>query len=507
MSKHIAVDLGAESGRIIVATIAADRLELEEVYRFPNGVVRVGDSLHWDVLRLWDEIKTGLRKVAAQHTGEIRSLAVDTWGIDYALLDRRGALVGNPYAYRDPRTGGMMEAAIEKLGRWEIYRQSGGIQFMSINTLYQLYAMVQAGDPALEIAGTLLMMPDLFGYWLTGERKCEFTDATTTQFYDGRSRSWSGPLLDALGIPTHILPEVILPGTRLGTLLPALAEETGLGALPVIAVAGHDTASAIVAVPAAAGGRPWAWLSSGTWSLLGGVSSEPLVTPQALALNFSSYGGPGGLYLPWKNIMGLWLVQECRRSWEKHGVASSYDQLTTMAGEAQPFSALLDPDDPSFLAPKDMPAAIAGYCRRTGQTVPAGHGEMIRAILESLALCYRRTLDGLALLQGCTFETLHIVGGGSRNHLLCQFTADALGIPVVAGPVEATAIGNAVLQAAAIGDLASLKAARDLVRATCSVIVYEPAARDAWDAAYGRFCRLTAAAPAEPPLSPERSEL
>ena len=277
-SKHIAIDLGAESGRIIVATIAGDRLALEEVYRFPNGVVRVGDSLHWDVLRLWDEIKTGLRKVAAQHGGEIASLAVDTWGIDYALLDRRGALVGNPYAYRDPRTGGMMEAAIEKLGRWEIYRQSGGIQFMSINTLYQLYAMVQAGDRGLEIADTLLMMPDLFGYWLTGERKCEFTAATTTQFYDGRSRSWSKPLLDSLGIPTHILPEVILPGTRLGTLLPALAEETGLGAVPVIAVAGHDTASAVVAVPVADPGRPWAWLSSGTWSLLGGVSSEPLVT-------------------------------------------------------------------------------------------------------------------------------------------------------------------------------------------------------------------------------------
>jgi rhamnulokinase len=494
MGKYVAIDLGAESGRVIVATITAERLDLKEVYRFPNGVVQVGDSLHWDVLRLWEEIRHGLRKVAAEYAGEIRSLAVDTWGIDYALLDRRGALVGNPHAYRDPRTNGVMEAAVEKLGRWEIYRQSGGIQFMSINTLYQLYAMAAAGDPALEIADTLLMMPDLFDYWLTGERACEFTDATTTQFYDGRSRSWSTSLLKVLGIPIHILPRVIFPGTRLGTLLPALAEETGLGALPVIAVAGHDTASALVAVPAAADGRSWAWLSSGTWSLLGGVSSEPLVTPQALEFNFSSYGGPGGLYLPWKNIMGLWLVQECRRSWEKHGESYSYDQLTTMAGEAQPFSALLDPDDPSFLAPKDMPGVIADYCRRTGQRTPESHGEMIRAILESLALCYRRTLDRLALLQGCTFETLHIVGGGSRNHLLCQFTADALGIPVVAGPVEATAIGNAALQAVAMGDLASLEEARDLVRATCDVIVYEPGARDVWDAAYERFCRLTAAA-------------
>lgn len=490
MAKYIAIDLGAESGRVIVATITDERLDLEEIYRFPNGAVQVGDSLHWDVLHMWQEIKIGLHKAATRHRGEIRSLAVDTLGIDFALLDRRGRLIGNPHACRDPRTVGMMEAAVEKLGRWEIYRQSGGIQFMSINTLYQLYAMVQAGDPALEIADTLLMMPDLFGYWLTGERKCEFTDATSTQFYDGRGRKWSRPLLEALSIPTHILPEVILPGVRLGTLLPSLADETGLGPLPVIAVAGHDTASAVVAVPAASDGKDWAWLSSGTWSLLGGISPDPIVTEQALAFNFSSYGGPGGLYLPWKNIMGLWLLQECRRGWERQELAHSYDRLTAMAREAYPFTSVIDPDDASFLAPKDMSMAIADYCRRTGQEAPGDHGAMARCILESLALRYRWTLERLALLQSRRFDVLHVVGGGSRNGLLCQFTADALGIPVIAGPVEATAIGNAALQAVAMGDLTSLAAARDLVRAVCDVTVYQPGDRSGWDQVYVRFQQI-----------------
>jgi rhamnulokinase len=487
MAKYISIDLGAESGRIIVASLTGERLDLEEVYRFPNRVVQLGNSLYWDVLQLWQEIKIGLRKAAALHRGEIRSLAVDTWGIDFALLDRRGNLAGNPHAYRDARTTGMMEAAVEKVGRWEIYRQSGGIQFMSINTLYQLYAMVQTGDPALEIADTLLMIPDLFGYWLTGELKCEFTDATSTQFYDGQARSWSRPLLDALGIPTHILPEVILPGTRLGTLLPALAEESGLGQLPVIAVAGHDTASAVVAVPAVEEGENWAWLSSGTWSLLGGISTEPLVTEQALRFNFSSYGGPGGLYLPWKNIMGLWLVQECRRSWDRQGHSYSYDELIAMARGARPFAAVIDPDDASFLAPADMPQAIAQYCRRTGQTPPHEHGETVRCVLESLALRYRWVLERLALLQGRRFGALHIVGGGSRNELLCQFSADSLDLPVTAGPVEATSIGNAALQAVAMGDLGSLAEARGLVRSACEVQLYRPGDRRDWDEAYGRF--------------------
>jgi rhamnulokinase len=490
MSKYVAVDLGAESGRVIVATLDADvrRLELDEVHRFPNGVVQVGESLHWDVLRLWSEIKVGLRKAAVAHRGELCSIAVDTWGIDYALLNRRGALVGNPYAYRDPRTARVMTPAIEKVGRWEIYRQSGGVQFMSINTLYQLYAAALEDDPALHVADTFLMLPDLFGYWLTGEQACEFTDATTTQFYNGSMRQWATGLLEGLGIPTRILPRVIQPGTQLGVLRKDIAEETDLGRLPVIAVAGHDTASAVVAVPA--DHAQFAWLSSGTWSLLGGVSDTPIVTEQALGYNFSSYGGAGGQFLPWKNIMGLWLVQECRRAWTREGLDLGYDDLTNLAAAVQPFRSLIDPDDASFLAPRHMPQAIAAYCKRTGQAVPGSPGEVVRTVLDSLALRYRRTLASLAELQGRAFDVLYAIGGGTKNCLLCQLTADATGVPLIAGPVEATAIGNAALQAVALGEIGSLHQARDLIRRCAEVTTYEPAGGRGWDDAYACFIQL-----------------
>jgi rhamnulokinase len=379
----------------------------------------------------------------------------------------------------------MMERALELAPRWEIYQQSGGIQFLSINTLYQLLAMVERKDPALDAANTFLMIPDLFHYWLTGRKACEFTDATSTQFYRAATGGWSTGLLAGLGIPTDLFPEVVSPGTVLGPLLSGVAEETGLGGLPVIAPAAHDTASAIVAVPAES--EYFAWLSSGTWSLLGGISVEPLVTPEAMEANFSSYGGPGGRYLPWKNIMGLWLVQECRRAWSRTGDELSYDQLTGLAAAAEPFAAILNPDDPSFLAPKDMPEAIAAFCHQHGQPAPASRGEMLRSVLESLALSYRWTLETLGRLQGRRFDVLHVVGGGSRNRLLCQFTADACGIPVTAGPVEATAIGNVALQAVALGDLGSLEEARQIIRRSFEVETYEPNDRAAWDAAYERF--------------------
>ena len=353
--------------------------------------------------------------------------------------------------------------------------------------------MVEQRDPALDVAETFLMMPDLFHYWLSGRKVCEFTDATTTQFYNARPGGWSTSLLAELGIPGHLFPEVVLPGTILGELLPAVAEETGLGRLPVIAPAAHDTASAIVAVPAQS--EQFAWLSSGTWSLLGGISPNPIVTPQALDFNFSSYGGPQGLYLPWKNIMGLWLVQECRRSWSRVGSELDYDALTAMAAISRPFVALIDPDDPSFLAPRDMPAVIVAYCRDHGQPAPESRGELVRSILESLALRYRWTLSRLAELQQRQFDVLYIVGGGVRNEMLCQFTANACGLPVVAGPVEATAMGNAVLQAIALGDLGSLQEAREVVRRSSAVKRYEPQDTAAWADAYGRFLAATAQSP------------
>lgn len=488
MSRFIALDLGAESGRAVVGSLDADRLSLEEAYRFPNGPVRVLGRLHWDVLRLFDEIKQGLYKISRQYGRDFAALGVDTWGIDYALLDRTGNLIGNPYCYRDARTTGMMEEAFKHVSRQEIFEQAGGIQFLSINTLYQLLSMVVHQSPQLDMAATFLMMPDLFHYWLTGRKACEFTDATSTQFYDSMGGDWARSLLARLNIPTDIFPEVVLPGIELGPLLPEVAEEVDLAGLRVVAPAVHDTASAVVAVPAA--GDNFAWLSSGTWSLLGGISDRPLISPEALGYNFSSYGGAGGRYLPWKNIMGLWLVQECRRNWARSGQELSYDDLTRLAGQAAPFTAIVEPDHPSFLAPDDMPAAIQAFCRNTGQAVPESKGEIVRTALEGLTLKYRWVLEKLEILLGRRFEALHVVGGGSRNTLLCQFAADALQRPVIAGPVEATAIGNIAVQAIGSGHLASLDEARQLVRRSFEVTTYEPAAGAGWDEAYGRFEQL-----------------
>ena len=490
MSQYIALDLGAESGRAIVGKFDGEKLSLEEAYRFPNGAVRVLGSLHWDPLRLFNEMKQGLGKISRDYGQDFASVGVDTWGVDFALLDRAGGLVGNPYCYRDSRTDGMMEEAFKHLSRQEIFQQTGGIQFLSINTLFHMLAMAVNKSPQLEMADTFLMMPDLFNYWLTGQKACEFTNATTTQFYNSLTGNWSTNVLETLGIPSDIFPELVMPGTQLGPLLPETAEEVGLKSLPVVAPATHDTASAAVAVPAS--GDDFVWLSSGTWSLLGGISDKPLVTPEALAYNFSSYGGAGGVCLPWKNIMGLWLVQECRRIWARGGEELSYDELTRMAKEATPLTAIIDPDHPSFLAPADMPATIQAYCRDTNQTVPETKGEIVRTALEGLALKYRWVIEKLEILLDRKFNTLHVVGGGSQNTLLCQFAADATGLPVIAGPIEATAIGNIAVQAVATGHLASPAEARQVIRRSFEVVTYEPGDSSRWDEAYVQFNKLGA---------------
>lgn len=488
MARYIAVDLGAESGRLIAGQIDGDRLSLEEAYRFPNGGVQVLGSLHWDVLYLFNEIKQGLRQMSRQYGQDFASLGVDTWGVDYALLDRDGHLIGNPHCYRDARTEGMLEEAFKHLSRQEIFEQTGGIQFLSINTLYQMLSMAVNKSAQLDRVATFLMMPDLFNYWLTGRKACEFTDATTTQFYNSLTGSWATGVLETLGIPTNIFPEVIMPGTEVGPLLPEIAQEVGLASVPVIAPASHDTASAVVAVPGE--GENFVWLSSGTWSLLGGISDRPILSPEALAYNFSSYGGAGGACLPWKNIMGLWLVQECRRLWARAGQELSYEELAHLAAEAQPFTAIVEPDHPAFLAPGNMPEAIQAFCGETGQTVPQTKGEIVRTALEGLALKYRWGVDKLEILLGHPFEAIHVVGGGSQNALLCQFTADATQLPVIAGPVEATAIGNIAVQAVATGELASLDEARQLIRRSFEVVTYEPGDSSGWDAAYEEFTKL-----------------
>jgi rhamnulokinase len=479
----LAFDLGASGGRVVLGRFDGDRLRLSELHRFPNEPVRLPDGLHWDVLRLFAEVKRGLALCAKKY-GRPASIGVDTWGVDFALLDRGGALLGNPYHYRDSRTEGMLEEAFQRVRREEIFERTG-IQFMRQNTLYQLLSMALARSPLLEAAETFLMIPDLFNYWLSGRTVCEFTDATTTQCYDPRAGGWATPMLERLGIPSHFFAEVVSPATVLGPLIPSVAEEIGLGDVPVVAPACHDTASAVAAVPA--GEEDWAYISSGTWSLVGVEVREPIITPESLANNLTNEGGVAGTFRFLKNVAGLWLVQECRRAWAQQGEEYSYDELTRMAEAAPPFPAFIDPDDPSFLNPADMPRAIATYCLRSGQTPPQERGSIVRCALESLALKCRYVLDRIEEMRGRPARVIHIVGGGSRSRALCQFTADASGCPVVAGPAEATATGNILVQALALGHLSSLEEGRALVRRSFELPTYEPQHTAAWDEAYARF--------------------
>jgi len=483
----LAFDLGAESGRAMLGHLRAGVLELEEVHRFPNGPVRVGSSLHWDVLRLWSEVQQGL-KVAAQCCGEtLRGVGVDAWGVDFGLLAADDTLIGNPYHYRDSRTNGMLEWAFQRLPRQEIY-QTTGIQFMQFNSLFQLLALVKARAPALEIASRFLTMPDLFNFWLTGRKVNEFTNATTTQCYDPCQADWAKDMLDKLGIPTRFFGEIVQPGTVLGLLRGALAEECGCRQIPVIAPATHDTGSAVAAVPASA--PDYIYLSSGTWSLMGVEISQPIITSESLAYNFTNEGGVNGTIRFLKNIMGLWLVQECRREWARLGSSFSYAELTAMAAEAPAFVGFVDPSDARFLPPGDMTARLQGYCRETGQAVPDSRPAVIRCALESLALEYRWVAERLEKLLGKRLPVIHIIGGGSQNRLLNQFTADATGREVIAGPVEATAIGNLLVQALGLGLLSSLPEARLIVRNSFDVTHYQPGERSAWEDAYGVYLEL-----------------
>lgn len=491
MGQYIAIDLGAESGRIIVGRLSGNKLKLEEAYRFANGPVNAGGNLYWDALRFLNEIKIGLRKTVSQSRGEWDSIAVDSWGVDFALLDCNDQLLGNPFSHRDRRTDGMMEAVFAKVPRAEIYRLSGGIGFMPINTLYQIYSMVVDRSPQLTAARTFLMIADLINFWITGVKTCEYTNATTTQFYNTPSNDWSNKLLETLGLPTDIFPDVIKPGTVIADLSSEISSDIGLSqqkSISVVAPATHDTASAAAAVPAR--DSRIAWISSGTWSLLGGIHNEALVNDQALAHNFSSFGGPRGNCMPWTNIMGLWLVQECRRIWERSGDKFSYEQLVALATDAEPFLSHVDPDDTVFLAPSNMVDSLRQYCKESNQSVPDTVGEITRVALESLALKYRWCIENLASLLEVRLSTIHIVGGGSRNRLLCQLTADATQLPVVAGPVEATAIGNIVVQAMSKGELSSFDEVGDLIRASFGLDTYEPHFDPRWDETYESFKKL-----------------
>jgi rhamnulokinase len=491
--KYAAIDLGAESGRVLVGSFDGAKLTLDEAHRFPNTSVRVGnatgETLHWDVLRLWTDIQEGLAKAVAAH-GELSGIGVDTWGVDFGLLDEQDALISNPVHYRDARTDGMMEAAFEKVSRAEIFA-STGLQFMQLNTLFQLVALKKQNAAQLDAARTLLLMPDLLNFWLTGEKASEYTIASTTQMLDARSRQWDTALLEKLGLPSHFLTAIAPAASQRGTLREGVAKRLNASPqTPVYAPGCHDTASAVVAVPAETGN--WAYLSSGTWSLMGLELPQPLINEQVAAYNFTNEGGVGDTIRFLKNIAGLWLVQECRRAWRREGREFSYAELTEEAAGQTGGTAFIDPDAPDFLAPFSMPQAIAEYCQRTGQSPPDGVGATIRCCLESLALKYRWVLERLEELNGQKVDVLHIVGGGTQNKLLSRLTADCIGRPVVAGPIEATATGNILTQAMARGELKNLAEIRQIVRASFPLETFEPksTSRGAWDAAYEKFLAL-----------------
>lgn len=489
--KYIAVDLGAESGRVMAGILEDDKLELHQTHRFANEPVRCNGVFYWDFLRLWHDICEGIQCAVATFGSEWDGIGVDTWGVDFGLLDDRGQLLGNPVHYRDGRTHGVMKSTFAICPKEQIFASTGA-QFLELNTLYQLMALKNQHSIQFKSAQTLLLMPDLLHYALSGVRSAEYTIASTTQMINANDCIWDNDLLQRLKLPTQILPEVTMPGTVLGNVLPEVVKRTGLDPqTPVIAPAGHDTASAVAAVPAENKDN-WAYLSSGTWSLMGVELDKPLINAAVQKYNFTNEGGVGGKIRFLKNIAGLWLVQECRRSLARNGCEYSYAELTQKASEAEPLSSWINPDDAAFVAPADMPQAIREYCVSTCQNPPEDEAALIRVCLESLALKYRWTLEKLERLTGRKLDVLHIVGGGTQNTLLCQLTADCLNRTVIAGPVEATASGNVLVQAMARGHVADLAHLRQIVRNSWEVVTYEPQQNQEayWDNAYSKFRRL-----------------
>lgn len=486
-STHLAIDLGAGSGRVMAGHFDGSKLRLEEINRFSNEGTRLPTGWHWKGLQLLADIKRGLAEANRRHGAAVVSLAVDTWGVDYGLLDVRGRLLGLPWMYRDGRTDGMMDAAAQILPRRDIYQRTG-IQFMFFNTLFQLLAETRGYPETVAAADQLLFMPDLLSYWLSGERVVERTIASTSQMLKAGSAEWDLDLAEKMGIPARLLRPVTDPGRTIGTLLPEVREETGCGKLRVTTCGSHDTASAVAGVPAETT-QPL-FLSSGTWSLIGRELQAPFVTDESYRVGFSNEQGLNGTTRFLKNVAGMWLLQECKRQWDAEGQHLDYGFLVHSAREARS-APLLNPDAEEFSKPCDMPAAIAAYAEKTGQHVPASPGEFTRAILESLALRYRGLVGQLRAWMPDLPDTLHIVGGGSQNALLNQMTADATGLRVVAGPVEATAAGNILAQLMATGEIASLEEGREIIRASFEPEVFEPQAPDAWNEKAGQFEKLT----------------
>lgn len=489
---YLAVDMGASSGRHVLGRLNGETLTLEEIYRFENGGTDLGGTLCWDLPALWKNVQNGLR-AAAQLPGiaeSLRSVGVDTWGVDFAMLDRNDRVLSNPVTYRDHRTDGFPEAAFETVSRSEIFAHTG-LQFMQFNTLYQLIAMREADDPILTAGQRFLQIPDVFHWLLSGQKANEFTNATTTQFFDPQKGDWARELLEKFGIPTHFLGEISMPGTNLGPLRPSVQSATGLGANVNVVLPGtHDTASAVMAVPAdyELGAQPnWAYISLGTWALMGIESPKPIVNEKMLELNFTNEGGVGNTWRVLKNITGMWILQECKRIWNTEGKAWDWDELTRMSDAAPSLQRFINAEAPEFFAPENMVDEIANFCRATGQSVPETEGEVLKCAVESIAMRFRDVFRMCEEINGQKLETIHIVGGGTKNRQLCQMTANATGRQVVTGPVEATAIGNILIQAIADGAVRDIAHAREIVRNSFPMETFLPQNTEAWDAAYARY--------------------
>jgi rhamnulokinase len=487
MVKILAYDFGASSGRGIVGELQNGILKLNEVHRFSNDPVMFNNHLQWDFLRFCHEIKQGLLKCKTSGYADISSMGVDTWGVDFGLLDENGELMSNPYHYRDDRTFGMIEKCLEYISKEELYSRTG-IQIAPYNTIFQLLAMKINDDKTIENASTLLLMPDLINYMLSGKMISEYTHVTTTGLYSHEKKDWDFEIIDKLGIPRRLFTKIVNPGTLLGKLKDSICRELGIRPVSVIAVAGHDTGSAVAAVPAI--GDNYVYISSGTWSLLGIESDEPITNSLALKYNFTNEGGINNKIRFLKNIMGLWIIQECRRTWEKEGRKLSFSQMVDLARDEEKFMCFIDPDDTLFYAPGNMPERVREFCKDTNQTVPLSEGQIVRCVEESLAYKYRWSIEKIEEITSKKIDVIHMVGGGIQDELLCQLTADATGRKVLAGPVEATAIGNIIMQAIVLGEIKDINQGREIIRDSFEVKEYMPQNLDAWDKNYNRFLSI-----------------
>lgn len=485
MKKVLAFDFGASSGRAIIGSFDGEKITLKEVHRFTNDPVDLGGTLYWDVLRLFYEIKQGI--VKAKIAGGFDSIGIDTWGVDFGLIDKNGRLLENPVHYRDKRTSGLVEESFKSVPRQKMYDITG-IQFMELNTLFQLISLKKQRPEMLERADKMLFMPDLFAYFLTGKMCSEYSIASTSQLIDINTRSWSKELLDAFGIKESLFAPLTEPGTQLGNLSKEICEECGVESVPVISVCGHDTQSAITAVPCESG--DFAFLSSGTWSLFGTELQKPIVNETSLKINITNEGGFGGTTGFLKNIIGLWLIQESRRQWQREGKDYSYADLEKLALSEEPFNCFIDPDAPEFVPQGNIPERVREFCRKTGQYVPESVGEIMRCIYESLAMKYRMTFEKLCECTGKDYPVIHVIGGGTKDGLLCRMTASSCGKTVKAGPIEATVMGNVAVQLMSDGTIGSISEARKAVAASESLKTYEPENTDEWIKAYEGFVKI-----------------